>query len=83
MMTKRGTLHVFAIPPKGERMGDEQKGIRSKFSFELPKGTDFRCEFDIAGYVIKGITGDGLFKQFRLDIEKGSVVPIGEQQLDF
>jgi hypothetical protein len=55
----------------------------SDLSFELPKGTDFTCEFDIAGYVRKGITGNGVFKQFRPDIEKGSVVPIGEQQLDF
>jgi WD40 repeat protein len=81
MMTKKGALHVFAISSNGERAPEDQKGMRSKFPLDLPKGTDFRCEFDIAGYVIKGITGDGVFRQFRLDLEKGSVVAIVQQQL--
>jgi hypothetical protein len=81
MTTKRGTLHVFPIQA-GERTPEEQKGIRSKFSFELPKGTDFRCEFDIAGYTITGISTDGVFRQLRLDVEKGVIVPITEQRLE-
>jgi hypothetical protein len=82
MTTRRGTLHVFLIPNAGERTPEEQKGIRSKFSFELPKGTDFCCEFDIAGYTITGISTDGVFRQLRLDVEKGTIVPITEQKLD-
>jgi hypothetical protein len=56
--------------------------MRAKFSFELPRGTDFRCEFDIAGYTITGISTDGKFRQLRLDIEKGAIVPVTEQVLE-
>jgi hypothetical protein len=82
MTTRRGTLHVFPIPNAGERTPEEQKGIRSRFSFELPKGADFRCEFDIAGYTITGIATDGVFRQLRLDVERGTIVPITEHRLD-
>ncbi|KAH0802451.1 autophagy-related protein 18a [Histomonas meleagridis] len=83
MTTKRGTMHVFAIPTPAERANSEVKSsIRSKFNYELPKGADFHCQFDIAGYVITGISDDGSFKQFRLDIEKGMVVPICDRKLE-
>lgn len=83
MTTKRGTMHVFAIPTPAERSNSEkQKSVRSKFNYELPKGADFHCQFDIAGYVITGIADDGTFKQLRLDVEKGIVVPICDRKLE-
>lgn len=83
MTTTRGTMHVFAIPTPAERtQANMDKSIRSKFSYELPKGTDFHCQFDIAGYVITGITDDGIFKQVRLDVEKGTVVPVCDRVLE-
>jgi hypothetical protein len=82
MTTRRGTLHVFDIPPAFDKSAEELKGIRSKFSFELPKGTDFRCAFDLAGYTITGISTDGVFRQLRLDVEKGAIVQVTEQQLE-
>ena len=79
MTTKKGTIHVFAIP---DRNADAQKSIRSKFAFDLPKGVDFHCQFDNAGYVITGITDDGVFKQIRLDVEKCTMIPIYEKKLE-
>ncbi|KAH0794590.1 Autophagy-related protein 18a [Histomonas meleagridis] len=81
--TKRGTMHVFSIPNPAEREKTENiKSVRSKFNYDLPKGVDFHCQFDIAGFVLTGITDDGMFKQLRLDIDKGLVVPICDRKLE-
>lgn len=83
MTTKRGTMHVFAIPTPEERKNNEkQKSVRSRFNYDLPKGADFHCQFDIAGYVITGITDDGTFKQLRLDVEKGAVIEVRDRKLE-
>jgi hypothetical protein len=80
--TKRGTLHAFAIPPAAEWPADGHKAMRAKFSFELSKRTDFCCEFDVAGYTLNGISTDGKFRQLRLDIEKGAIIPVTEKELE-
>lgn len=80
MTTRRGTMHVFSIPTEEERSKiDLTKSIRSTFSFESPKGSDFQYQFDNAGYIISGISNIGVFKQLQLDIEKGAIEQIGEE----
>ena len=82
MTTKKGSVHVFAIPTPAERSADNQKTLKPKFSFDLPKSTEFQCQFDIAGYVVTSISDDGMFKQVRLDVDKGTVVPVCEKLLE-
>ncbi|EAX91119.1 hypothetical protein TVAG_030180 [Trichomonas vaginalis G3] len=82
MTTLRGTLHAFAIPtPKERETIDPKSPMRSKFSFEIPKGINFHCRFDLAGYMITGISENGAFRKFRLDIEKNQIVSESELQL--
>jgi hypothetical protein len=75
-------MHIFAIPPPGERGADDQKVVRSKFSYELPKGREFYCQFDVAGFVITGISPDGTFKQFKLDLDGGNFEVTRDEMLD-
>lgn len=82
LTTKRGVVHVFAIPTPSERSGDTQKPFKPKFSFDLSKTSEFQCQFDIAGYVVTGISDEGMFKQVRLDVDKGNVVPVCEKMLE-
>lgn len=75
MTTLRGTLHAFAIPtPKERETIDPKSPMRSKFSFEMPKGINFHCQFDLAGYIFMGVSENGDFRKFRLDIEKNEIV---------
>jgi WD40 repeat protein len=78
MTTKRGTLHIFAIPPPTERGVEEHKAIRSRFNYDLPKGKEFCCQFDLAGFIITAVATDGTFQQFKLDLEAGTV-GVGKQ----
>jgi hypothetical protein len=73
MTTKRGTMHIFAIPPPAERGADEQKAVRAKFTHEMPKEQEFYCQFDLAGFLITAVSPDGTFNQFKLDLEEGRV----------
>ncbi|OHS95548.1 hypothetical protein TRFO_10438 [Tritrichomonas foetus] len=83
MSTKKGTMYVYAIPTPAERNDvNTSKAIRSKFSYEFPKGSNYNYQFDIAGYVITGITDDGTFKQVRLDIDHGTVVNVCDRKLE-
>lgn len=79
MTSSRGTIHVFQV----QRTPDPKKQqIRSKYSLELPKGTDLTCCFDIAGYMINGITSTGLYSKLRIDLEKGLLDLIEEKEID-
>ena len=80
MTTKRGTMHVFQVPAQ---TGGKLQTMRSKYTLDMPKGVDFTCQFDVAGYIITCITSAGQFKKVRLDIEKEEIVAIeGEKKLD-
>ena len=68
-------MHVFEIPAQKD-VKDQSKYIRSTFSLELQKGTEFHYQFDNAGYIISGITDDGCFQQLRLDIDKKVIVQL-------
>ena len=83
MTTLRGTMHVFSIPtPKERKSIDPKNPMRSKFSFDMPKGINFHCQFDIAGFSITGVSDAGQFKRIRLDLDKGTVVPISERDIE-
>ena len=83
MTTLRGTMHVFAVPTPIERETlDPKNPMRSRFSYDMPKGIDFHCQFDIAGYAITGVAETGKYKRIRLDLDKGCVESIGEGELD-
>lgn len=77
MTTKRGTMHVFQVPAQ---TGGKLQAMRSKYTLDMPKGIDFTCQFDVAGYIITCITSTGLFKKVRLDIEKEEIVSIEEEK---
>ena len=84
MTTLRGTMHVFAVPtPKEREQLDPKQTVRSKFSYDMPKGINFHCQFDLAGYTITGVSDIGDYKRIRLDLEKGNVVPLEERKLEF
>ena len=83
MTTLRGTMHVFSIPTPKERSSiDPKNAMRSKFSYDMPKGINFHCQFDIAGFSITGVSDAGQFKRIRLDLDKGTVVPISERDIE-
>ena len=83
MTTKRGTMHAFAVPnPQERKTLDPNNLTRSKISYEIPKGIDFHCKFDLSGYLITAVSSNGLFKQVRLDIEKNLALLINEKKLD-
>jgi WD40 repeat protein len=69
---RRGTIHIFAIPPLAER-GLDEKAIRAKFNYGLPKGKEFSCQFDPSGFAITAVAPDGTCKQFKLDLDQGAV----------
>ncbi|OHT10358.1 hypothetical protein TRFO_20404 [Tritrichomonas foetus] len=82
LTTKRGTLHIFSIPTPSEcQQITPTNTIRSKIAGDIAKFTEFTCQFDVAGYMITGITKSGVFKQLRLDVKKSVIVPIQEIDL--
>ena len=83
MTTLRGTMHVFAVPTPEERKTlDPKAPMRSRFSFDMPKGINFHCQFDLAGYLITGVSERGDYKRVRLDLAKSCVEPIEEKKID-
>ncbi|KAH0794981.1 autophagy-related protein 18a [Histomonas meleagridis] len=81
LTSKRGTLHVFAVPPANQPPAPNITR-KSSFTFEFPKNCEIHCQFDIAGYLIIGMTLSGVLKQMRLDIEKKAIVQVSEKQID-
>ena len=82
MTSKRGTMHVFSIPTPSEVKQQNNSIYRSKYSFEFQKDTNYICQFDVAGYIIIGITSTGFMKKIRLDVEKIQIIPVDEIKLD-
>jgi len=82
MTSKRGTMHIFAIPTPSEAKQYAEQELRSKYTLNLKKEIVYYCQFDISGYIINGITGTGMMKKIRLDLEKNEIVPVGEKVLD-
>ena len=77
MTSKRGTLHVFQVPSQYD---PKLPSMRSKYSLDIKKESEFICQFDAAGYIITCVTSSGLFKKMRLDIEKECIVSIDKDK---
>lgn len=77
MASKRGTIHIFDVPPPSETKVGPQ--ARSKYSIEITKGESAVCTFDVAGYVITAVTLQGVRRRFRLDIENNLITPVDEE----
>lgn len=83
MITRRGTMHAFAIPIPSERATiDPKSPMRSQFSFDMPKNEDFNIEFDLAGYSMTCVTPKGDFKRVVLNIEERGINVIADKKLD-
>lgn len=79
--TARGSLYVYHIPTPFERRTlVVTKPIKSRISYEFPKGKVFKCQFTVTGYIIIGVSNDDTLIQLRLDIEKQILVPIANGQ---
>lgn len=81
MTTPRGTMHVFNIPTLAEANRELDKSVRSKVSFDIPKGVNFRCQFDIQGCAIVLVSANRIYKRLRL--EKSAVTSVCDKQLEF
>lgn len=82
MTTHRGTVHVFTVPtPKERKTLSATKELRSKFSYEMKKNTNFFCQFEEAGYQIVGITNTQKFILLGMDLENGTVEQVMEKDI--
>ena len=78
LSTNTGTLHIFEVPIPGSNVKPLEQN-RSKYSVSFKKGINSWCAFDVAGYLVFGITSTHNLIQLKMNTEKDTVDFIGDE----